>query len=112
MPEDYQLYDSLQKREFWKNHVGQWRQGGLSQRAYCRKHALKADHFYYWRRRILSKQGSKPVSFLPVALPENFSSRQKITAVRIHAPNGFIVELDKPHDPQDVRELVSMVAAL
>jgi hypothetical protein len=47
-----------------------------------------------------------------VALPENFSSRQKATAVRIHAPNGFIVELDKPHEPQDVRELVYMVAAL
>jgi hypothetical protein len=47
-----------------------------------------------------------------VALPENLSNRQKVTAVRIHAPNGFIVELDKPLDPQDVRELVSMVAAL
>jgi hypothetical protein len=112
MPEDYQLYDSHQKREFWKNHIGRWQQGGLSQRAYCRKHALKADLFYYWRRRILSKQGAEPVCFLPVALSESFPSRQKITAVRIHAPNGFIVELDKPHDPQDVRELVSMVAAL
>lgn len=112
MPEDYHHYDSHQKREFWKNHLEQWQQGGLSQRAYCRKHALKVDHFYYWRRRILSKQGSRTASFLPVALPENFSSRQKATAVRIHAPNGFIVELDKPHDPQDVRELVSMVAAL
>ena len=112
MPEDYQQYNSHQKREFWKNHVEQWQQGGLSQRAYCRKHALNVGHFYYWRRRILDQQGAGAISFLPVAMPENFSNRQKITAVRIHAPNGFIVELDKPQDPQDVRELVSMVAAL
>jgi hypothetical protein len=112
MPEDYQQYDTHQKREFWKNHVERWQQSGLSQRAYCRKYALKADHFYYWRRRILNQQGTGPVSFLPVALPENFSSCQKTTAIRIHSPNGFIIELDRPHDAQDLQQLVSMVAAL
>jgi hypothetical protein len=110
MPEDYQQYDTHQKRKFWKNHVAQWQQSGLSQRAYCRTHGLRAGHFYYWRRRMLSPP--KEISFLPVALPESVTSRQKACAVRIHAPNGFIVELDRPHDPQDVQQLVSMVAAL
>lgn len=112
MPEDYHKYDTHQKREFWKIHVEQWQHGSLSQRAYCRKQALNVSHFYYWRRRILDQQGTGSVSFLPVAMPENFSTRQKTTAVRIHAPNGFTIELDKPHEPQDVREILSMVAAL
>jgi hypothetical protein len=110
MPEDHQHNDSRQKREFWKHHVAHWQQSGLSQRSYCIKHGLKTNHFYYWRRRILSQQ--QEISFLPVTLPEHFSSRQKTTAVRIHAPNGFIVELERPQDPQDVQELVSMVASL
>jgi hypothetical protein len=57
MPEDYQQYDTHQKREFWKNHVERWQQSGLSQRAYCRKYALKADHFYY------SKAYSEPTRY-------------------------------------------------
>jgi hypothetical protein len=110
MPENYQQYDSHQKREFWKVHFEQWQQGDLSQRAYCRKHGLKTNHFYYWRRRVLTPQAD--VSFLPVALPESVTSRQKATAVRIHAPNGFVVELNRPHDIQDIQELVCLVAAL
>jgi hypothetical protein len=110
MPEGHQHFDSRQKRQFWKNHVEHWQQSGLSQRSYCRKHDLKTNHFYYWRRRILSPQGE--ISFLPVALPERFSSHQKTTVVRIHAPNGFIVELERPHGHQDVQELVCLVAAL
>lgn len=110
MPEDYQQYDPRQKREFWKRHVAHWQHSGLSQRAYCGKHGLKTNHFYYWRRRILSPKGE--ISFLPVALPQSLCSQKKAAAVRIHAPNGFIVELQRAHDPQDVQELVSMVAAL
>lgn len=110
MPENCHQHNSRQKRQFWKTHVEQWQLSGLSQRAYCRKHGLKTNHFYYWRRRIQSPQGQ--ISFLPVALPERFSARQKVSAVRIHAPNGFIVELERPHGSQDVQELLSMVAAL
>jgi hypothetical protein len=86
--------------------VEQWQQSDMSQRAYCRTHGLKAGHFYYWRRRMLNPQGE--ISFLP----ESVTSPQKTCAVRIHAPNSFIVELDRPHDPQDVQHLVSLVAAL
>jgi hypothetical protein len=110
MPEICHQHDSRQKRQFWKSHVEQWQQSGLSQRAYCRNHGLKPDRFYYWRRRIQDPQGQ--ISFLPVALPESLSARQKIGAVRIHAPNGFIVEFERPHGSQDVQELVSMVAGL
>jgi hypothetical protein len=52
------------------------------------------------------------ICFLPDTLPESLSARQKPNAVRIHAPNEFIVELERPHGPQDIQELVSMVAAL
>jgi hypothetical protein len=110
MPENYHQHNSRQKRQFWKSHVEQWQQSGFSQRAYCRKNGLNTNHFYYWRRRILSPKGE--ISFLPVALPESFSARQKASAVRIHAPNGFIIELERPHGPQDVQELVCLVAAL
>lgn len=62
MPEDYHQYNSHQKHDFWKTHVEQWQQGGLSQSAYCRRHGLKANSFYYWRRRILSPPGEVSLS--------------------------------------------------
>lgn len=109
MPEDYHLFDSQQKRRFWQSHVEQWRQSGLRQSAYCRRHDLSAHRFYHWRRRILGADKSA-VSFLPVAL--SASLRQHRPTVRIHTPNGFTIEVETQGASSEIRQLVAMVAAL
>ena len=38
MPEDYDSFDSQQRRKFWQTHIEQWQASGLSQRAYCIQH--------------------------------------------------------------------------
>ena len=37
MPEDYDSFDSKQRRKFWENHIEKWKISSLSQRAYCKK---------------------------------------------------------------------------
>jgi len=109
MPEDYDTFDSKQRREFWEAHIGQWRTSGLSQRAYCLRHDLIIHRFYHWRRRIKSAESS-PVSFLPVSLTGGASINTPY--VRVHTPNGFTIELGTQMGSTAIDRLVAMVASL
>lgn len=39
------------RRHFWVEHVRQWQDSGLSQRAYCRQHDLIPRKLTYWVNR-------------------------------------------------------------
>jgi hypothetical protein len=108
MPEDSHQLDSLERRSSWENHIEQWKASGLSQAAYCRKHRLKAHRFYYWRRRLSASQDG--VSFLPVALSSSLA--QNHTTIRIHTPNGFIIEIEDANGSLRIEPLITGVAAL
>ena len=107
MPEDYDSFDSQQRRKFWETHIEQWQTSGLSQRAYCLQHDLILHRFYDWRRRLKSADNSR-VSFLPVSLPTSFSK----PAVRIHTPSGYTIEIENQLCSTEIDRLVAMVATL
>ena len=109
MPEDYDSFDSQQKRKFWQTHIAQWQTSGLSQRAYCIQHDLIIHRFYDWRRRIKSDD-NKRVSFLPVSLVGGASFNK--ASVRIHTPNGYTIEIGNHIGSTEIGRLVAMVATL
>ena len=62
-------------RQFWLEHVSQWKTSGLSKAAYCERHQLKPGSFYNWSRprELDPSAGSdsgqaSAVKFLPVTL--------------------------------------------
>jgi len=109
MPEDYDSFDSQQRRKFWQTHIEQWQTSGLSQRAYCIQHDLIIHRFYDWRRRIKSDD-NKRVSFLPVSLAGGASFNK--ASVRIHTPNGYTIEIGNHIGSTEIGRLVAMVATL
>ncbi len=109
MPEDYDSFDSKQRRKFWENHIEKWKISSLSQRAYCKKNDLILHRFYDWKRRIMPVDKTR-VTFLPVAL--NGSATRKHPSVRIHTPNGFTIEVDDQNGSIEINKLVAMVATL
>lgn len=108
MPEDIDQLNAQHKRSFWEHHLERWRQTGLSQRAYCQTHHLKPNQFYYWRRRIL--QPASEISFLSVKMPAEPVCPPD--PIRVLMPNGFAIELQGCHDPDQLRPIFAMVAAL
>jgi hypothetical protein len=73
-------------RETWERHVRAQRESGLSHAAYCRKHSLKKDQYYYWKRRI----GNEPTSkghFVP--LGSSSCIELEIGEIKIKVPSGF-----------------------
>ena len=41
-----------EKRELWKKRIQEWRSGGLSQSAYCRKAGVSIESFKYWKKKL------------------------------------------------------------
>ncbi len=42
------------KAAYWEQHHFDWRQSGLTQKAYCVQNELKLGTFSYWRKRLAS----------------------------------------------------------
>lgn len=70
-------------RQFWIDHIKQWKRSGLSKAAYCQLHCINAGSFYNWSRPSRDEvepmntaaQQSQPdaqpnnsLTFIPVAL--------------------------------------------
>jgi len=70
-------------RQFWIDHVIQWKRSGLSKAAYCQLHSINAGSFYNWSRPTrdgaesaatdshrseLDIQPEKSLTFMPVQI--------------------------------------------
>lgn len=70
-------------RQFWLDHVSQWKLSGLSKAAYCQLHSINAGSFYNWsrptqdpaeptgpdvQRSASDSQTEKSLTFTPVTL--------------------------------------------
>jgi hypothetical protein len=62
---------TINKSQFWQDHITAWQGSGLSQVAYCKQHEIKFHNFAYWRNRLsrakapsakLMKLGAMPAS--------------------------------------------------
>ena len=45
--------EKTHNHDFWKLHLAQWQDSGLSQASYCRQQVLHPPQFSYWKRKLL-----------------------------------------------------------
>ena len=55
-----------EKSQYWQPHISAWKQSGISQADFCRRHGLNIKIFGYWKRKLCSRPDG--VSFVPVAI--------------------------------------------
>ena len=55
-----------QKRSYWKQHIDNWQETGLTQAEYCRRHNLKHHQLVYWKKRF--SRTETDVTFVPLKL--------------------------------------------
>lgn len=91
-----------QRREEWRQQVGQQESSGQSIRAFCRERGLKEHAFYGWRRRL--RKQSTPVRF---ALVETKSAAATVPPIELMLANG-----DRLRIPQDAAALKLVLAVL
>ena len=62
--------------DYWQGHLESWRQSGLSQAAYCRRHNLKYVNFRKWKERLSTYPPRSSLKLVEVRrdFPLNFNS--------------------------------------
>jgi len=97
---------TIDKKQFWKEHVKSQRESGLSKVAYCRKHQLNYDQFGYWDQK--SRQQTVSSGLLPVKLSRSSSpttNSQTPALCTLMFKNGHALQI---HDKSVLSMLLSV----
>ena len=104
--------------QFWRRHIRQHHDSGLSVPRYCRDHELHQSAFYSWRRRLaIRDRGAaaaalKPLptpAFLPVTVLDP-TACQATTAIEIILADGSRVRARAGCDRQLLADVLALLA--
>ncbi len=99
-----------EKHQYWQSHISAWKQSGISQADFCRRHGLNIKIFGYWKRKLCSRP--EGVSFVPVAIkPSHISSVKSGALLRLIAGNGFSIEVGDGFNAATLRQLLDTIGA-
>lgn len=70
-----------EKRNYWSQHIEDWKSSGLTQSQYCDKQQLKLSTFRYWKARLTRLHLSKPL--IPVTV------KTEVTSATRSFPSGI-----------------------
>jgi len=106
---------------FWQRHLQQWRQSGLSQAQYCRRHQLCLGTFGWWKGRLSAADG--PVQ--PIARRQAAGQKSSFVELTLGGgealpPAGAVVyeivlprqrclRLGSGFEPERVRQLLQLL---
>jgi hypothetical protein len=95
-----------QKRTYWKQHIDNWQETGLTQAEYCRRNNLKHHQLVYWKKRFLKTETE--VSFVPLKLEDLLDMPEQAdhSALFLVINNHFKIEIRRGFDAQLLRQLI------
>lgn len=99
------------KRQFWQQHVHEWKESGLSQKAYCEVHSLALPAFGYWKRKFAQKKKAAP-QFYPLTISTgNEANRNSTrTGLQVHLKNDrFRIEIGADFSPEALKNLITIL---
>ncbi|MCF6324454.1 MAG: hypothetical protein L3J89_09040 [Gammaproteobacteria bacterium] len=84
---------SVQKKDFWQQHIQAWKQSKLLQKVYCQQNNISYANFGYWRTRL--KRLEKPAQKLvPVTLTRPTMVMMTLSmGIRIEVPTNALAEV-------------------
>ncbi len=111
------------RREFWQAHVETWRESGLTQRAYCREHALPEEQLSHWKHRLHKAQRRArtpsrlvPIRVLQESTPRTASMDEHTSQARhcgedltLVLGNGLRLEIGNGFNPVTLRRVLEVL---
>ncbi len=99
-----------EKYPYWQPRIDAWKQSGISQTDFCRRHGLNIKIFGYWKRKLCSRP--EGVSFVPVAIkPSHISSVKSGSSLRVVTCNGLSIEVGDGFNAATLRQLLDTIGA-
>jgi hypothetical protein len=110
MQDDYREMTIAEKRRFWQEHIRSWRESGLRQSDYCRRHGIKSSQWFYWRKRCA--EPDTKITFVPLKMGSLPGTTSSAALVRVITPNGFTIEMDSGASSPLFSQLIREVSAI
>ncbi len=108
----------MARRRFWAGHLQEWKQSGLSQAEYCRRHQLSATTFAWWKTRGTPPTPEAPQvpppgedgSFVELAVVGRGAGETTAAMVyEIVLPQQRCLRLGSQFDRERVRQLLDLL---
>ena len=98
-----------QRKDRWRKICREFRDSGMTQKAFCESRGLALSTLGYWLKRLSVPASSpQPSAFVPMGNVE-LSPR---AVLRIRLGGAAVAELDLPADPTVVRDVMKAAASL
>ena len=101
--------ENAELSEFWKNHIETWKNSGLTQAEYCRRHDLKKTRFTYWKLKF--EKQFLPQTFVEVSqatVRKAFESKS-VNPVVIHCSSGFTAEVPENFSSESLKQILTVL---
>ena len=92
----------------WKRIISEQEASGKSVSAYCRDRGINGKTFYNWRKKLGSRQETKPEGFIQIKATENRSGK----VLRIQTPGGYHLEVEPGTEKNYVQSILAILAGL
>ena len=100
------------KREFWKSHIRNWQDSGLTQDAYCRKHHLKTHSLIYWKKKLTQNVATN--ALVPVSVKSAKTGPRHIagpSGVALCVKGQYVVHLEDHFNGSTLSRLIDVLEA-
>lgn len=97
------------RSQFWKNHLKECSQAGLSQNAYCRNNNLRPNQFTYWKNKF--KRQDLPVEFVQITQNhfEEVIQCHSSKTLRLNIKSDFQIEIPDGFSQTTLEQILQVV---
>jgi transposase-like protein len=97
------------KEHQWRQRIREWRQSGLTVRAFCARHGLAQPSFYVWRRKLAQRDAAYP-AFVPVQVVGQTSVASS-AALEVVLEGGRTIRVPAGFNAATLRQLLAVLEA-
>lgn len=94
------------KTEVWAKTFENWKQSGLTRKAFCQNHEIAVSTFDYWRRRVLCESAESKSEPKLVKLPVALKQRNRQSFV-LEFPSGHKLQIPVDCPLENLHQLLS-----
>jgi hypothetical protein len=97
--------------DFWRKHVQQWLNSGLSQTQYCRENKLSIGSFGHWKIKLVGPDDdTPPVGKKPLLLPVRIERKTPPFTIEILINDRVALRVPSDQDPKVVKRWIEALS--
>ena len=97
--------------DFWRRHVKQWLNSGLSQSQYCREQKLASGSFATWKIKFVGPDSDKPpVQKKPLLLPIRIERKTPPFIIEVVINQHVALRVSSDQDPKALKHWIEALS--